>query len=391
MDKLPEKLQKKLEERERNNSIRSLDSNERLVDFSSNDYLGFSTSEWIFNKAGKLLEHYKLLQNGATGSRLLTGNHQMYTEAETIVASFHKCEAALIFNSGYDANIGLLSSVPQREDVIFYDEYCHASIRDGIKLSQAKAYKFRHNDLDDLEKTADRIVGKSKFDGEVYVVTESVFSMDGDSPDLFAISQLCERMRYRLIVDEAHATGVMGPNGKGSAVELDLEGKMFARIVTFGKALGAHGAAILASPELRTYVINFSRSFIYTTGLPPHTVATIIASYDFLQQKPERIEKLHRIIEILRSNIYKYELQGAFIDNRSAIQSCLLPGNDRVKYVSEELKRKGFNVKPILSPTVPKGQERLRICLHSYNTEEQIERLMRALSELIKSNSPDND
>ena len=152
MNQLPKKLLKKLTDREDSNSLRALGGTNGLVDFSSNDYLGYSTSEVIFDRASEILSHYKSKNNGASGSRLLSGNCLLYTESECAVAEFHESEAALIFNSGYDANIGFFSSVPQRGDIIIYDELIHASIRDGITMSKAKGYKFKHNDLEDLEK-----------------------------------------------------------------------------------------------------------------------------------------------------------------------------------------------------------------------------------------------
>ena len=179
--------------------------------------------------------------------------------------------------------MGFFSSVPQRGDVILYDELCHASIRDGLKMSDAKAYKFKHNDLDDLERKCQ--VERSRNcsqNSEIYIVTESIFSMDGDQPDLKALTSLSKELGCHLIVDEAHAFGVFGAKGEGMVQALGLENKVFARLITFGKALGCHGAAILGSAALQQYLINFARSFIYTTALPPHGVATICSAYEEL-------------------------------------------------------------------------------------------------------------
>ena len=381
MSQLPEKLRKKLEDRTNQNALRVLREQPKLIDFSSNDYLGLSASSVVFERASEILQSYQLTQNGATGSRLLTGNHALNNAVEKQIASFHSAEAALIFNSGYDANLGFFSAVPQRGDLIFYDELCHASIRDGIQLSAAKAYKFGHDDLENLAEMTARLSSNAT---EVYVVTESVFSMDGDSPNLKGLSELCNRHGFHLIVDEAHAVGIFGPNGKGLVQELGLEASVFARIVTFGKALGCHGAAILGSFILQEYLVNFARSFIYTTGLPPHSLATIMAAYEYISKENKNNLDLHRNIAILRLHIKKQQLDSIFLKSESAIHCCLIPGNEKVKAVSEELKRKGYHVLPILSPTVPKGKERLRICLHSFNTEEEIETLLQLMATFVK-------
>lgn len=377
MNQFPKKLQKKIEERKAKNAVRSLGTPSNLIDFSSNDYLGLSTSEAVFQTAAAILKEHRLEQNGATGSRLLTGNHSLYELTETTVAQFHGAPAALIFNSGYDANVGFFGCVPQRGDLIFYDEWCHASIRDGITMSPAKSFKFAHNDLEGLDRLSKRnarrgVSSNPEIVNEVYVVTESVFSMDGDSPDLKALAIFCEEQGFRLVVDEAHAVGVFGTRGEGLIHELEIGDRVFARLVTFGKALGAHGAAILGSEDLCEYLINFARSLVYTTALPPAALSTVFAAYQYLSEQETSREKLHRNIEILQYYIKKVGLQDQFISSKSAIHSCVIPGNDSVKTISRHLAENGFYVKPIVSPTVPEGRERLRICLHSFNSEAEI-------------------
>ncbi|MFT7071672.1 aminotransferase class I/II-fold pyridoxal phosphate-dependent enzyme [Patiriisocius sp. Uisw_017] len=380
---LPVKLRNKIEGRKAENALRILGGQKNLIDFSSNDYLGFSSSKIIFKKTLEILKHHKLEVNGATGSRLLSGNHALYNEAEDVITKFHNTEAALIFNSGYDANIGLFSSVPQRGDLILYDELCHASIRDGIRMSNAKAFKFKHNDLNDLTKNIENL--RSTLSRvEVYIVTESVFSMDGDQSDLRAVIAICKKYNCNLIVDEAHAVGVFGSTGEGLVQELGIENEIFARIVTFGKALGCHGAAILGTNDLKEYLINFARSFIYTTGLPPHTVATILSVYQELQNNSIVQNKLKSNIAVLQLMLKENSLVSQFIRSNSAIQSCLISGNDKVKEASMVLEKYSLDVKPILSPTVTEGKERLRICLHSYNTKEEITQLVMCLVEYIK-------
>lgn len=376
--KLPENLIHKLENRKQNNSLRQLPSFNNLVDFSSNDYIGFSKSESVFKHAHHYLIENDIIQNGATGSRLISGNHSLYQIAELFIADFHGSESALIFNSGYDANLGFFGAVPQRNDVILYDELSHASIRDGIVMSNARSYKFNHNDFEDLE----RLVLKFP-DTTIYIVTETVFSMDGDSPNLEELVVLSEKYNCFLVVDEAHALGVFGEKGEGLMQYLQLQDRIFARIMTFGKGLGCHGAAVLGSSDLKQYLVNFARSFIYTTGLSPHSVSTILTAYQHLETEKETIEKLRQNIVFFNQQKNILGLKPMFVRSKSAIQSAIVPGNENVKQLAGQLQDMGFDVKPILSPTVPEGQERLRFCIHSYNSEEEIIEILKLLGNFV--------
>jgi 8-amino-7-oxononanoate synthase len=379
MISLPLKVVKSLEKRKSSGSLRELKFCEDAVDLSSNDYLGFAANGQIFKRAGEILEENRLLKNGSGGSRLLTGNHLLYPVAEAVIAAYHTAAAALIFNSGYDANVGFFSAVPGRGDIILYDEYIHASIRDGISLSAAKAFKFQHNDLSDLKNKISRL--KNDIFGEVYIVTESIFSMDGDTPDLNALAAFAEEHKFFLIVDEAHAVGV---RRRGIIAEAGLQDRVFARIITFGKAMGVHGAAILGSKELKSFLVNYARSFIYSTALPPHAVASVIAAYQHLEQDGDaEIEKLQENIRFFKAEVSKRGFQKHFLESDSAIQCCVIDGNERVKLASELLLKAKFDVRPILSPTVPTGKERLRICLHSFNSKEEIKGIFEVLKEVL--------
>ena len=379
MKNFPNNLSVKLELRKQNNALRKLSIPKDLIDFASNDYIGFALSETIFQESHQYLIDKNIKTNGATGSRLLSGNHQLYQEAEKRIAQFHQSESALIFNSGYDANVGFFSSVPQKGDFILYDELSHASIRDGLQLSNAKSYKFKHNDLDDLEQLILRIQQEHS---EIYIVTESVFSMDGDTPHLKELVQLSNKYNCYLVVDEAHAMGVFGLNGEGILQSEEIQNNVFARIITFGKGLGCHGAAIVGSLELQEYLINFSRSFIYTTGLSPHAVATILIAYQHLEQT-KNIQKLKENIIHFNQEKNVFGLKPLFVRSKSAIQSAIIPGNDAVKAIANQFQEKGYDVKAILSPTVTEGQERLRFCLHSYNSKEEISEVLRLLSTFV--------
>ncbi|UPQ80759.1 8-amino-7-oxononanoate synthase [Flavobacterium azooxidireducens] len=382
MKSLPKSLHQKLLQREQNNALRQLALPNNLVDFSSNDYLGFAKSEAIFQQTHDLLVSRNYKVNGATGSRLLTGNHSIYTETEEFIAQFHQAEAALIFNSGYDANVGFFSSVPQRNDIILYDELSHASIRDGIQMSLAKSFKFKHNDVVDLENllTKFQTATRNPQPATIFIITESVFSMDGDSPDLEKLVALSEKHNAYLVIDEAHAIGVFGEKGEGLVQQLNLQNNVFARIITFGKALGCHGAAVLGSEQLKTYLTNFARSFIYTTGLSPHSVATIFVAYQQLAKSQQERENLFQNIDYFKSCLPSSIFH---LPSSSTIHSVVIPGNERVKIIAQQLQQNGFDVKPILSPTVPEGQERLRFCLHSYNSQKEIFTVLDLLSTFV--------
>lgn len=360
-------LLKKLEDRRQQNAFRNLRLPTGKIDFCSNDYLGICQLSTVDDQP--LTTANCQLSSGSTGSRLLAGNYPLIEDVEQQIATFHQSGAALIFNSGYDANIGLLSCVPQKGDTILYDFLSHASIRDGIRLSQAQSFAFLHNDLADLER---RLQQSS---GNIFVVTESVFSMDGDTCPLIEIVALCQQYNAHLIIDEAHATGVIGNRGEGLVQHLILQEKIFARVHTFGKACGCHGAVVLGSSVLRDYLINFARPFIYSTSLPPHSVAIIKKSYEIFPLMMAERAHLKSMIKYFQSAHIQYEK----LVSTTPIQVVIIEGNDDVKTVANSLQENGLDVRPILYPTVPKGKERLRIVLHSFNTLEEVEKLVSLL------------
>ena len=309
---------------------------------------------------------------GATGSRLISGNHKVTEEVEVFLAEYYNAESALIFNSGYNANIGFFSSLPQRGDTIIYDELIHASIRDGIKLSNANSFSFEHNDLISLE----RKIKNAK--GHVWIAVESISSMDGDEAPLKEMVEISKKYDAAILVDEAHACGIFGPKGEGLVVQLGLENEVFARVATFGKALGAHGAVVLGNKLLRDYLINYSRAFIYTTALPLPSVIAMKKAHVFLSHSFERVEVLKDLISYFKFKIRHSSFK--IVESVCSIQCVIVPGNDAVKHMAEKIQKNGFDVRPILSPTVPKGEERLRICIHAFNTKEQIDGLLKIIN-----------
>lgn len=359
-------IQQKLQQRKQENALRQLTVATGLIDFTSNDYLGLARSEELFERID---QQVKMLprKNGATGSRLLSGN-DAYTEAvETRLATVFKSEAALIFHSGYAANQAVLSSIPQKGDTILYDDLAHACIRDGARLSLANRYSFFHNDLNDLEQKLKRATGN------IFIAAESVYSMDGDQCPLREMISLANQYHATIILDEAHSTGVTGENGAGMAVQENLHNDIGIRIYTFGKAMGVQGACVAGSKNLIAYLINFARPFIFTTAPSPHSIASIDQAFQFLAGRPHLQEELAAKIELFRTHSRSKKLQT--LGSTSQIQGLIIPGNDAVKAASGQLQLKGFDVRPILSPTVAKGSERLRICLHTYNSPKEIDAL----------------
>jgi 8-amino-7-oxononanoate synthase len=366
-----EALSGALKKRAEQDLLRKLSLVSKRIDFTSNDYLGFAMSPVLYQSIeDKILNSAKRVGSG--GSRLLSGNSQEAEAVETMLATFHNAEAALLFNSGYDANVGLFSSIAKKGDSIVYDELVHASIHDGIKLSKADAFPFRHNDLTHLEERLKIAIGN------IFVAVESVYSMDGDCAPLKEMADLCNKYEANLIVDEAHATGVFD---NGLVQNLELENKAFARIHTFGKALGCHGAAVLGSNILKNYLLNYARSFIYTTALPLHSLVSIECAYHLLGESESIQNKLHENISYFRDKI-KDGQKYIWLDSVSAIQSMIVPGNMEVKQVCKIIQDADMDVRPILSPTVPKGKERIRVCLHSYNTKEEIDLLFKTIENI---------
>ncbi len=374
-------LDRKLGERREQDSLRRLRLPEGKTDFCSNDYLGIVKRGLLSLQGRGEGNAQRELAHGSAGSRLLAGNYALIEEVEQALAAFHQAETGLLFNSGYDANVGVLSCIPQRGDVILYDQLSHASIRDGIRLSFAHSFSFAHNDTGDLAQRLESIrssanaVARESREPRLFVVTESLFSMDGDLAPLAQILALCRQYDAHLILDEAHATGIIGDRGEGLAQEMGLHGNCLARIHTFGKAVGCHGAIVLGSERLRQFLINFSRPLIYTTALPPASVAAVAEAYRLFPSMHTERELLRRLIARFREAPIGYER----LNSQSPIQVVMVPGNSAARELADRLQAAGLDIRPILYPTVPKGSERLRIVLHAFNTEPEIDQLITLL------------
>ena len=370
---IPRGVQKALEERKRACAERSLVLRGDGIDLCSNDYLGISRALAAFAP----VQDGTRARLGATGSRLVSGTTEVHESLEGELAAFHETPTALIFGSGYEANIGLLGSLGSRHDTIIYDELVHASMRDGIRLSNARSYSFRHNDVEDLV----RKISASR--GDCFVAVESIYSMDGDRAPLQALCEVCERAGAFLIVDEAHGTGVCGPKGTGVVQELGLAQRVYARIHTFGKALGYRGAVVVGPRDLRDYLINFARSFIYSTAPDLVTLEYIRHAYGLMQKAESERVALNVVIEETRAMREEFP-RLSFLDSSSPIQGVVIPSNEAVLAAESALIDAGYFVRGIRSPTVPKGSERMRICLHSYNTSAQVRGALEVLSKVMQ-------
>ncbi|GIV29073.1 MAG: 8-amino-7-oxononanoate synthase [Bacteroidia bacterium] len=341
------------------------------VDFASNDYLGFSKTG-VVDKIFR--EHLnELYISGSTGSRLISGNRQWMEEIEKKIAQHHHSENALIFPSAYQANVGLFSCIANRNDLYLTDENIHASVYDGIRLSFAKHYKFKHNDWDDLKKQIERHYDSFE---NIFVVVESLYSMDGDSPDINELSALIDNKKVFLIVDEAHAFGIMGENNLGLFNEKNYADICAARIIGYGKAAGFSGACITGSDVLKNYLINFSRAFIFSTALPLYHYQIIEYLYDVIvhhsaQQLYQLKQNINFYLQITSSERY-------FSKNDSPIQYYSLNAAN-YQDIQNTIIQNHIFAKVILPPTVEKGKERIRISLHAFNTTEEIEHLVNTL------------
>ena len=343
------------------------------IDFASNDYLGYGGGRAV------ALPPSTLSTSGAA-SRLLRGNHPIWDEVEAQLARWHGTEAALVFTSGYSANEGLLSTIIGPRDWVASDRLNHACIGDGLRLAGVKPFKFKHNDLNHLEEGLRAAAAKRKTEQELFIVTETLFSMDGDSPDLAGLNGLAERYGAHLILDEAHATGCYGERGTGltESRRTSCGGRLFATMHTGGKALGVPGAYIVGSQKLKDWLVNRCRHFIFTTALPPAVGEWWLAMLDRVAGDVEGRAKLQANCERFRDCLQS---------PRSSIHSPIVPiilGDDaKATVAAERLQSKGFDVRAVRPPTVPESTARLRISIHADHSLEQIEALASAIREVM--------
>jgi 8-amino-7-oxononanoate synthase len=342
------------------------------VDFSSNDYLGLATHPQM--KRAVLEGANSASRMASTGSRLLSGHDEAWTLVERDFARWVGADAALYFTSGYAANMGLLSSLLRPEDVVFSDSANHASLIDGIRLAKCPRVIFPHLDLDYLEDELQRSLSGA---GARVIVVESIFSMEGDRTPLADLAAIAERYGAELIVDEAHAIGVCGPNGSGCVAEAGLSSRVLATVHTCGKALAAAGAFVCGSENLRRFLINRARTFIFNTGLPPYFASQVAAGMSLAAQADAERARLIELSEFLRSALRSNGFYIGTID--SQIIPVVLGLNAAAVHFAAYLRARGFGVRAIRPPTVPPGSARLRLSLTAKHCEVNIADLVGAM------------
>ena len=343
-----------------------------VINFCSNNYLGLANHPGLREAAKEAIDCYGC---GSGASRLISGNMALHEEVEEKIARLKGTEAALVFNSGYQCNTGILSTLVGEGDVILSDALNHASLIDGCRLSRARVIVYPHADLDRLEDELRWAPSRSRR----LIVTETLFSMDGDRAPLRELVELAERYGAMVMVDEAHATGVFGPNGAGIVAELGLGDRMLVQMGTLGKALGSFGAYVAGSRALRELLINRCRTFIYTTSLPPAVLAMVSAAIDILYREPERRASLWGNCRVLREGLSA--LGFSLGQSRSQILPLMVGEAERCMAFSDSLLEKGIFAQGIRPPTVPPGTSRLRLTLMATHGQEHIEKALMAFRE----------
>ena len=341
------------------------------IDFSSNDYLGLSSHPKLIEANKQATDEFG---TSSTASRLLSGDLDLHHQLEKEVAAFKHKEAALVFNSGYQANVGILSALYGRDDCIFSDRLNHASIIDGIALSGAKLFRFQHNDAGHLKSLLAEERGKFK---NALIISETIFSMDGDRCPLKDLVDLKNQYNCQFMVDEAHATGIFGKNGAGVVEEEGLEQEVDLVMGTFGKALGSFGAYLAASQVVVDYLVNTCRSFVYSTALPPGVIAANRAGIEVVRDEPFRRQNLLECAEYFRDRLHQ---KGFMARGNSQIIPVVIGDNSKTVAYANKLLEKGYWVLPIRPPTVPQGQARLRFSLTFCHTKEVLDQLIDDIS-----------
>ncbi len=344
-----------------------------VLNFSSNNYLGLANHPALREAAKIAIDRYGC---GSGASRLISGNMALNEELEGRLAELKRSEAALVFNSGFQANVGIISTLVGQGDAVFSDALNHASIIDGCRLSRAKTYVYGHAHLQQLEDC----LKQGSASRRKLIVTETLFSMDGDEAPVNEMVDLAEKYNAMLMVDEAHATGVYGPNGAGIVAKLGLGDRVLVQMGTLGKALGGFGAYVAGSKALRELLINRCRSFVFTTSLPPAVLAMGIAALDLVKKEPERRLALSNNCARLSAGL---KALGYSIGNsRSQIIPLMVGDADECMQLSEQLFRRGIFAQGIRPPTVPPGTSRLRITLMATHGSEQLDATLKSFKEL---------
>ncbi len=337
---------------------------EKVLLLCSNNYLGLANDPRLKEKTLRAIEEWGC---GSGGSRSISGSLAIHRLLEERLAQFHGCEKALLFNSGYSANLSILTALMGREDVIFSDELNHASIVDGCRLSRASTQIYHHLDMDHLE----FLLRKSDPKGKRLIVSDGVFSMDGDEAPLPELTNLARRYDALIMVDEAHAIGVMGAKGRGTAERFHLSNQLDIIVGTFGKALGCFGAYVVGSRSLIEFLINKGRVFLYTTALPPPICASVLASLDLLEEEPDRRDRLWENVRYVRGGLE--ELGFDTMKSKTHIIPVLIGEPERTMEMTRRLLERKVFAQGIRPPTVPEGKCRLMVTVMATHTRKDLD------------------
>lgn len=371
VDRASQRLAEELDLLQSRSELRCLESM-GAANFCSNDYLGLAEDEELCHAVSDAISRWRRV--ASTGSRLLSGHVPAWEDLEEEFASWIGADAALFFGSGYAANIGLLSAILRDGDVVFSDSANHASLIDGLRLSRAKRVIFPHLDLNVLE---EGLKSEKVVSGERFVIVESIFSMDGDRSPIADLSMLADRYNANLIVDEAHATGVCGPEGRGEVAAAKRPGNVFATVHTCGKALASAGAFVVGSHTLKDFLINRARTFIFSTALPPYMADQVHIAIRLARQASEKRARLSRMADSLRTRLRDGTIDCGRSD--SQIIPVMIGPNEEALRVSNTLQRKGLLVRAVRPPTVPEGTSRLRLSLNTAIPSAMIDELVETL------------
>jgi glycine C-acetyltransferase len=355
----------------------------KMLMFGSNNYLGFANHPYVKEKARRSIDGFGV---GLGGPPLLNGYTSLHRHLEERLAALKGAEDAMIFSSGYGANVGLVSGLMNSDSIVLYDAYSHASFCDGIKMSGAQSYIFPHNDMHILERRMKNLRAAS--DKDIFVGVEGVYSMDGDLAPLDILVDLCKKYNAYLIVDDAHGTGVMGEHGRGTAEYFNVHGKVDITMGTFSKAFSVTGGFVTGPRSVINYLRFFARSYMFSASLAPNVIATVLAGLDVMENEPE-------VLESLRSNIKytaeKLNASGFKADDKTAIFPLVAPEGMNIRKASSEFHRLGIFVNSIEYPAVPLSQQRFRISIMAVHTKEDINRLIDAVNQVFAEYIKENE
>lgn len=354
----------------------------RMLMFGSNNYLGLATHPVVKERVKKVIDFYGV---GVGGPPLLNGYTVLHHELEERLAALKQTEDALIFSSGYGANVGLAVGLFGQGDTVIADAYSHASFCDGVKLSGARALRFCHNDVGGLAHLLNEV--RQRQHGEIFVGVEGVYSMDGDLAPLDALVPLCKQQGAIIVLDDAHGTGVMGPGGHGTASHFGLEGKIDITMGTFSKAFAVTGGFVAASKPIIDYLRFFARPYMFSASLPPMVVATVLACLDTIDREPEIVERLRENVRYAATGLQKLRFAA---HPQAAIIPLRVPAWMNIRRAARRLHELGIFVNSVEYPAVPVSQQRFRLSVMATHTHEDIDRLLSAIASVWKEMENDH-